>query len=311
MQNYIAPKCFQGFGTQSIAINGQGYLIPCCWAEDLKYHDELQESGFLDPNLNLSVNDTVENILHKPVWRDFVNSISSGKHTLQVCKNSCGSTLPVASFDYDMWLDHIKNRAGINMDLGYRCILQCPACMRNPLQETNPQRKSLFVEKLRKSRDLPIDDLRKLYNFFGPAAPVNFCGMYSDPVYYDEFYSALEMMWDYPDKKFVISTAAHQKNIEWYQRAFDIAPKQNLIWIWGLDGLPGTSERYRIRQNSKLIFEAMILCAKQGFRTKWQWIDFDFNRKEVEQARQIAQDNGIIFHMKPAFGKTNELYGKE
>mgnify|MGYP007000220071 len=38
-------------------------------------------------------------------------------------------------------------------------------------------------------------------------------------------------------------------------------------------------------------------CAKKGITTRWQYIIFKYNENHIEQARQMAKDNGIIFEI--------------
>ena len=90
-----------------------------------------------------------------------------------------------------------------------------------------------------------------------------------------------------------INTAASQKSIKWYKKAFDVNPKAK--WVFGIDGLPKDSHKYRINQDGPKLFEVMKLCAKKGLTTRWQYIVFNYNENNIEEARQMAKDNNIQF----------------
>ena len=179
----------------------------------------------------------------------------------------------------------------VNCDTSSLCVLQCANCSRtfNPNDSTEQKRKRL--DRIRIGRPMPIEDFNKIIHFFDN---ILFCGQISDPVRHPKFKQFLDIMAQNPDKKLAISTAAHQKNIEWYEDAFN-RHGDNVTWTFGLDGLPNTSFLYRIKQNSQLIYDAMLLGAKLGKNVRWQFIVFDYNEHQIEEAKKIAKEHGITF----------------
>jgi MoaA/NifB/PqqE/SkfB family radical SAM enzyme len=184
----------------------------------------------------------------------------------------------------------------INIDITYRCPLQCHQCMRTALTlENDNPRKIKFKEKLTNSFDIPLDDLRKLLTF--ASGRISFCGQLSDPVYHPQFLKILEMCSnEFANKQIMIHTSAHQRNIEWYKDAF-LLSGDNISWTFGLDGLPDTSHMYRVNQNSQLIFDAIMLGKGMNKSVSWQFIVFKFNEHQIEIARNICKEKGIKFHL--------------
>ena len=131
---------------------------------------------------------------------------------------------------------------------------------------------------------MPVEDFNKIIHFFDN---IMFCGQISDPVRHPKFKQLLDIMALHQDKKFAIATAANQKNIEWYEDAFN-RHGDNVTWTFGLDGLPNTSFLYRIKQNSQLIYDAMLLGAKLGKNVRWQFIVFDHNEHQIEEAKKLT-----------------------
>ena len=93
-----------------------------------------------------------------------------------------------------------------------------------------------------------------------------------------------------------MSTAAYGKKTAWWQERFD-SYKSGEIRV-GLDGLEDTAHLYRVGTKYKQVFDVMRMGAKQDKRIVWQWIPFSFNEHQIEEARKIAQDNGIVFEVR-------------
>jgi len=182
--------------------------------------------------------------------------------------------------DYEEYMMCQADGARCNLDMCNKCILECPGCVRQDPESKN---------KIKNSTAISIDNFRKVADYF---KAINMCGQISDPIYHPKFKEILAITNEYPKKKFSVSTAAHQKNIEWYKDAYSIHGN-NVTWRFGLDNLPGEVPEYRIKQNSKLVFEAMFLGPKLGKKVQWQFIVFDFNQHKIEEAQQIAKNNNV------------------
>lgn len=196
--------------------------------------------------------------------------------------------------DHKTYVSDQKFYSNANIELTNKCALSCAQCVRSFLKipDKNDPRRVMMHEKIKESGDIELNDLRKLLDFFD--TNISFCGQFSDPVYHKKFYQILKICsTEYSDKKIRIHTASHQKNLEWYRKAFELTG-DNIFWVFGLDGLPDTSPIHRIGQNSELIYDAMILAAKMGIKTVWQFIVFGHNEHQVYKAKEIAAEHGIM-----------------
>ena len=61
--------------------------------------------------------------------------------------------------------------------------------------------------------------------------------------------------------------------------------------------MPEESHKYRINQDGVFIYEMMKLGAEMGCNMVWQYIVFNYNQDHIEQARQMAKDDGIEFKL--------------
>ena len=187
------------------------------------------------------------------------------------------------------YINFRKKAVAANIDLTYKCNLGCSQCMRNVLEGEDKSAKQKFKDKVSHSSDLPLKDLDKILDFFDS---VGFCGGLSDPIFYPYIHQLLTKCSKFDYKTYTIHTAATQKNIQWYDETFNITPR-NVTWVFGLDGLSDTSHIYRKRQNSPLLFDAMMLAAKKNIKVEWQYIVFPYNEHQIDQAKTISKSNGI------------------
>lgn len=197
--------------------------------------------------------------------------------------------------DIEQYLEIQKKLGSSNIELTFKCPLQCPQCLRENLRDANENKRNYIKEKIDISSDVSLIDFRKLCHFFNNC--IALCGQFSDPVYHKNFFEILKICSiEFSDKTFKIHTAAHQRNIDWYKTAFEYTG-DNVTWIFGLDGLPDTSPLYRKNQNSQLIYDAMMLGKDMGKNIIWQFIAFGFNQHQIDTARAICKERGIIFKL--------------
>ncbi len=187
-------------------------------------------------------------------------------------------------------IQFFMNRRSLNIDIGFRCPLECPRCQR--------QRGWRNFGKKVPGRDLTLDEIDKISDYY---KDINFCGQLSDPVYHPKFPEILRLLYNKGDKrihkksiKVEIHTAASQKSKAWYIKCFKANPLAE--WLFGIDGLPEESNLYRINQDGEKLFNIMIESKKYLQQTPvWQYIAFSYNEDHIEQAKKLAKENGVQF----------------
>tara|TARA_B100001778_G_scaffold66652_1_gene52482 strand:+ start:1428 stop:2093 length:666 start_codon:yes stop_codon:yes gene_type:complete len=175
-----------------------------------------------------------------------------------------------------------RSKKGINIDISNRCPLECMRC----------QRQTNFTLEGRKvyGRDATMDEIRKLSDYF---SSFNFCGQLSDPVHHPKFVEILEYLYN-KDIQVTVHNASSQKPMKWYIKAFQAHPKAK--WIFAIDGLPEESNMYRVNQDGKKLFEVAKEAKKHLKQTpSWQFIVFSYNEHNLEKAKQMAIDEGLMF----------------
>lgn len=173
------------------------------------------------------------------------------------------------------------NRKKVNIEASAACLLKCNKCGRQT-DPTFPERKKLF-------ETLQFSEFKKLAAYFDD---LSFCGGYSDPVMSNYIIEYLEYAHSI-NKRTIIHTAVSHRPMEWYEETFKRGPSTR--WIFGIDGLPKDSHKYRVGQDGEKLFEVAKLAASMGIDTHWQYIIFKYNENDIEQAAKMAEDAGIVF----------------
>ena len=179
-------------------------------------------------------------------------------------------------------INYFLNRRSLNIDLSHRCSLECPRCQRQRTWRDQGMKVP--------GRDLTLSEIDKLSNFFNDFV---FCGQLSDPIHHPQFDKILEML----AKKRIncrVHNASSFKPIDFFIKCFKIHPAAR--WIFGIDGLPEESHKYRINQDGEKLFKVMLEAKKYlSFTPTWQMIVFSYNEHNIEKCKKMAADHGLGF----------------
>lgn len=171
-----------------------------------------------------------------------------------------------------------------NLDISYRCILQCPQCARQRLASQS---------QIKRSFDIEEDNFQKILDYY--QGIISLCGQISDPIYHPNFLKLLKIC-DDRNKSLRISTNGSGKSLEWWEEAYTYGKEKN-AWVFGVDGIDKKSELYRIGSNFENVWEMMKLGRSLGHVIIWQYIIFGYNEHEVDNAKEIAkkEDFSLLF----------------
>ena len=179
-------------------------------------------------------------------------------------------------------IQYFMSRRSLNIDISFRCPLECPRCQRQRQWRNN----DLKVP----GRDLTLDEIDKISDFYND---FQFCGQLSDPVHHPKFPQILEML----RKKNVrceVHNAASAKSKAYFIKCFKANPHAQ--WIFGIDGLPKESHMYRINQDGQKLFDIMVESKKYLIhKPTWQYIIFSYNENHILEAKMKAKSVGVNF----------------
>ena len=173
-------------------------------------------------------------------------------------------------------------RFGVNIDITHRCSLECLRCQRTRYYTSN----NIKVP----GKDMSINDFKKVVTHF---KQISFCGQYSDPVHHPKFIEFLKMTYEH-NTQVSVHNASSAKTKEWYIKAFQANP--NARWVFGIDGLPEESHKYRVNQDGVKLFNIMLESKKHlKLIPIWQFIVFSYNENNLEKCKEIADKEDIAF----------------
>ena len=174
-------------------------------------------------------------------------------------------------------------RSTINIDTTNKCSLKCPACTRQARHSDGN-----FP-----GGDISLDDFRKLAKHFDT---IHLNGQLSDPTLHEDFHSLLKICIE-ENTNLMINNASTARSYAWYLKAFNLSKKGNIKWIFAIDGLPEDSHKYRINQDGKKLYKMMRLCSAMGIETQWNYIIFNYNEDDIENAKKMARSIGVTFNL--------------
>ena len=118
----------------------------------------------------------------------------------------------------------------------------------------------------------------------------------SDPVHHPKFIEILAYLRSVNVKCYV-HNASSAKSLDWYIKAWKA--NTSATWIFGIDGLPNESHKYRVNQDGEKLFK--IMCESKKYlntRSVWQYIIFNYNEDHLEEAKKMADEHDLFFIQK-------------
>jgi MoaA/NifB/PqqE/SkfB family radical SAM enzyme len=167
------------------------------------------------------------------------------------------------------------------------CNAACPQCPRNNLGEgVNPYMPLTSISRETLDRAFPADLVQRLRQIF-------FCGSYGDPIAHADF---LDILKDFrlksPTVWLYIHTNGGIRNPDWWAELAQVLNGYGKI-DFGIDGLANTNHIYRKNVKFDKVIDNAKAFISAGGRAQWNYIVFEHNEHQVEQARQLSVDLGF------------------
>lgn len=173
----------------------------------------------------------------------------------------------------------------INIDASNKCTAECPKCLRQNLRS-----QGLKIP----GEDMSMETFKKLANYYKGGVVI--CGQLSDPIFNDNLIEMLEFCRNKPWSTVHTAATSKKRKKDWYEKAFKANLKTE--WTFGIDGMPHQSFIYRIGQDGEFLFEMAKFAKECGVeKVVWQYIVFKYNEDYIDEARKLAEENGIIFEI--------------
>jgi len=167
----------------------------------------------------------------------------------------------------------------IALDLSNKCPNKCTGCIRQDPDYVN------------NGHDMTEREMEIISDYFDI---IEFCGTVSDPTANPIFLKLLQICTS-KNKKVMVHVAASHQSDQWWYKACLLSKHKDVTWIFGIDGLPKDSHKYRVNQRGEILFQRMIDASKMGVKCIWQYIVFDYNQNDIEFCKKIAAIYNLEF----------------
>ena len=181
-------------------------------------------------------------------------------------------------------LEDIKT---IHLEVTQNCQAACPMCDRNMNGEgVNPH---INLD------ELSLDDCKLIFppEFIAQLKTMYMCGNLGDPIVardtleiFDYFREHNPTMW------LSMNTNAGARDETWWRELAQVFGKMGAV-IFSVDGLRDTNHIYRQGVNWDRVETAMRSFIAGGGRARWDFLVFEHNQHQVEQAEKIANEWGF------------------
>lgn len=182
----------------------------------------------------------------------------------------------------------------IQIDLTARCQASCLECSRNiDGKEINP-----YIGKPH-SWDMPLDVFKKAVTpemLSNNLQKILFNGNFGDPCIHPQFLEIIRYVVKHAHKNLAVRVATNGamfNNEYWKEFAGIIWPLRYHRVIFGIDGLEDTHSIYRRGTKYKDVIDHAITFIDNGGKADWQFIVFDHNKHQREQAKKLAGRYGF------------------
>jgi len=181
--------------------------------------------------------------------------------------------------------DNVKS---LHLETSSVCNAACPMCPReiDPMFNKDTDAVSLSLEKIKSM--FSDDFIHQLDNMF-------MCGNYGDPAAAPDCIKIFKHFRSINDKMYLgMHSNASLRSKEWWGELGTVLSRNDDYCVFSVDGLSDTNHIYRVNTNFDKITENAISFINNGGKAIWDYIVFEHNEHQVEEARQLAKELGFI-----------------
>lgn len=191
---------------------------------------------------------------------------------------------------YNSW----REIGAMHIELTNRCNAACSMCPRyidNGAAE-NPNLTLTEVTLEQFKTWFPPDYIKQLRRVYA-------CGNYGDPIAAKDTLEIFKYMRECNDRlALVLHTNGSARSTKWWEELGSIMRGENHAddsVVFSVDGLWDTNHLYRRNTNFDKIYANMKAYTSAGGVAKWDFIAFDYNEHQVDEARELAREMGFRF----------------
>ena len=185
----------------------------------------------------------------------------------------------------------------IHLENTQNCQASCPMCDRN--QNGGALNPHIDLS------ELTLEDCKRIFepDFIKQLKTMYMCGNLGDPIVARDTLEIFRYFREHnADMWLSMNTNAGAKNVEWWQELAQVLGRMGAV-IFSVDGLSDTNHLYRqgvvwdnVERNMRAFIDA-------GGRARWDFLIFEHNQHQVEEAEALANAWGCEKFMKKKTGR--------
>ena len=186
-----------------------------------------------------------------------------------------------------MWNVQIGDVTEIDLECTTYCNLACPECNRTTDKE--------LISSILNTSHITLENCK---TWFKPTEltslkEIRFCGAIDEALMNPELTDILDFFLDEFKIKYIdIRTNGSVRSTTWWTNFVNHLPSKHII-VFGLDGLEDTLHIYRIGADYNKVINNAKAFIKAGGIASWQFIEFEHNKHQIEEAKQLAKELGF------------------
>lgn len=182
----------------------------------------------------------------------------------------------------------LSDIVNLHIELSGKCNLLCPMCqqsVKGGIRSPETPKAEISLEKAKKiAAELKSENL--------VMENIMFCGVYGDPAINKE---ALEIVKTFRNLSRTIHFYSNGslRSPSWWSNLGKVLNRPGDYAVFSIDGLENTNSLYRIGSNWNKILANVKAFIGSGGRARWDYLVFEHNEHQLEEAQQLAQELGF------------------
>ena len=145
--------------------------------------------------------------------------------------------------------------------------------------------------------ELSLQDCQSIFTpaFIKQLNTMYMCGNLGDPIVARDTLEVFRYFRQHNDKMWLsMNTNAGAKPVEWWRELAQVYGRMGTV-IFSVDGLSDTNHLYRQNVNWDIVDQSMRAYIEGGGKVRWDYLIFDHNQHQVEEAERMAKLFGLEF----------------
>ena len=178
------------------------------------------------------------------------------------------------------------------IELTTKCNARCPGCSRTVDGETHPNLKITEIN---------FDEFENIFPpIFVRQRHFGFSGVFGDPCMAKDLLPICEYLLQHGAERVYVDTNGGMQTQAFWSSLSNISAfyDKKLTVNFNVDGYESTNHIYRVNVNWNKLVDNMRAYSSGSGRAVWQYIEFDHNSADVEDAKQLSKQLGFYFQLR-------------